>query len=331
MGPSWLGDMIMAQALFKVLKAKFACVIDVVAPEWSLPIVACMSEVNTSITMPAAGHGELALRKRYALAKQLRTAQYDQAIVLTNTWKSALIPFWAKIPNRTGWLGEFRFGLLNDVRYLNQKQLPTMMQRYVALGYDKNAELPIDHPYPSLKTDQATVLATLKKFDLVTGHKKIMALCPGAAFGPAKCWPAPYFAQVAQAKIAAGWEVWLFGSKQDEPIIDNIKGQLPRGCRSFAGKLQLAETVDLMSVVDVVISNDSGLMHLASSLNKYLLAIYGSTSPGFTPPFGQQAKIVIENLACSPCFKKTCPLQHHQCMNAITAERILTLLSKDGW
>lgn len=330
-GPSWLGDMIMSQALFKVLKDRFDCVIDVVAPEWSCPILDRMEEVSKSITLPIS-HGELALRQRYLLAKQLRGEGYSQAIVLTNTWKSALLPFWARIPRRTGWLGELRWGLLNDVRYLNKNKYPTMMQRYVALAYTKGEDIPTEHPYPAFKVNQATVLETLNKFNLVTGkNKKIMALCPGAAFGIAKRWPEHYFIKLAQNKINAGWEIWLFGSKQDLPVVERIQNQLPSNCKNFAGKLQLSETVDLISVVDVVISNDSGLMHMASGLNKYLLAIYGSTSSAFTPPFGAHAKIVTKKLPCSPCFKKVCPLKHHQCMNAITPEQILEILNKDGW
>ena len=330
-GPSWLGDMIMAQALFKTLKSRFDCVIDVVASEWSGAILDRMEEVNKSIIIPI-NHGELALLSRYKLAKQLRSEGYDQAIILTNTWKSALVPFLAKIPQRTGWLGELRCGLLNDVRYLDKKKLPTLMQRYVALAYSKAEEMPSEHALPRLMVQQQLVQKTLNKFN-ITGEsdKKILALCPGAAFGSAKRWPEDYFAAVAKEKIKAGWEVWLFGSKQDEPITMQVQQQLPQNYRNFAGKLQLGETVDLMSVVDVVISNDSGLMHMASSLNKYLIAIYGSTSPVFTPPFGSNATILAENLPCSPCFKRVCPLKHHQCMKAITPEQVLGLMDKDGW
>jgi heptosyltransferase-2 len=329
-GPAWLGDMIMAQALFKVLKNNSDCRIDVVAPAWSSPILARMPEVFKTITIPIK-HGELALGTRRRLAKQLRNEKYDQAIVLTNTWKSALLPFWAKIPLRTGWLGELRWGLLNDVRYLNKKKLPTMMQRYVALAYPRGAEIPTTQPMPMLAVAPALVQTSLNKFQLSVQNKKIMALCPGAAGGTAKRWPEQYYMQLAQAKIKDGWEIWLFGSEQDAPVTANIQQQLAKNCQNFAGKLQLAETVDLMSVVNVVISNDSGLMHMASSLNKYLIAIYGATSPKFTPPFGQHAKIVTNNLSCSPCFKKECPLKHHQCMHAITPEQILELLKKDGW
>ena len=330
-GPTWLGDMIMAQALFKVLKATPNCTIDVIAPEWSLPIVQCMPEVSNTIVQPV-GHGRLGLLPRYNMAKQLRQQQYDQAIVLTNSWKSALLPFWAKIPQRTGWLGELRWGLLNDVRYLDAKKLPTLMQRYVALAYRKNAAMPAQHPYPALTVEQAHAESTAQKFQVATKNKKILAICPGAAFGTSKRWPEHYFAKVAQSKIEQGWQIWLFGSGQDEPVLARISASLPpNSWHSFAGDVALAEKLALMSIVDVVLTNDSGLMHMASSLGKYILAIYGPTSPAYTPPFGKLANIISKQLSCSPCFKRTCPLKHHNCMQAILPEQILAKLTKDGW
>ena len=329
-GPSWLGDMIMSQALFKVLKNKFSCTIDVIAPEWSCPILDRMEEISKSITLPVV-HGKLGLKKRYILAKALEKENYDHAIILTNSWKSALIPFWSNIPQRTGWLGELRWGLLNDVRYLNKKKLPLMMERYVALAYSRGEHIPTEYPLPRLQIKEQEQAKVLTKFNIKDKNKKILALCPGAAYGSAKRWPENYFAEIANKKIQDGWDIWLFGSKQDIPVIDNVVQQISSKCYSFAGQLQLSKTVDLMSMTDIVISNDSGLMHMASSLGKYIVAIYGSTSPSFTPPFGKNARIVSENLSCSPCFKKDCPLQHHQCMKAIMPKQILDLLAKDGF
>ena len=205
-----------------------------------------------------------------------------------------------------------------------------MIQRYVALAYAKDESVPRQYPYPLLTVNSATTQELLIKFNVVAQGKKILALCPGAAYGSAKRWPANYFAELAKTKISEGWDIWLFGSKQDVPVVDSILQQLPERCYSFAGKLQLSETVDLMSVVHAVISNDSGLMHMASSLGKYLIAIYGSTSHTFTPPFGPTAKVITKSLSCSPCFKKDCPLGHHQCMTTITPQQIAELLNKDG-
>ena len=326
-GPSWLGDMVMAQALFKILKQQCDCIIDVLAPDWSRTILDKMpKEVANSISMPI-GHGKLALGERYKLAKALAKKQYDQAIVLPNSWKSALIPFWANIPKRTGWLGELRWGLLNDVRYLNKKALPQMVQRYAALAYAENEFKPNDIPYPELVIDNDQVEKLIKKLKLNIGNKKILALCPGAAFGTAKCWPVDYFADLAAKKITEGWQVFLFGSVHDAAVTNKIKAKLNNACIDFAGKISLSETVDLLSAATVVVSNDSGLMHVASSLHKSLIAIYGATSPKFAPPLSNNAKIIFQDLTCSPCAKRDCPLQHHKCMKDITPDRVLDLIN----
>ena len=165
-GPSWLGDMIMAQIVFKILKQQNeSCIIDVLAPEWSRPILDSMPEISQSITMPI-GHRVLALRKRFQLANSLSLNQYNRAIILTNTLKSALVPYWAKIPVRTGWLGEWRWGLLNDVRYLNKKRYPKMFQRYAALCYPKDKILPDMLPIPTLTASTKILLDTIDKFNL---------------------------------------------------------------------------------------------------------------------------------------------------------------------
>ncbi len=321
-GPSWVGDMIMAQTLFKLIKqADTYTQIDVLAPDWSLPVLQRMPEVSSIIAMPVK-HGEFGLSQRIAIARKLRNQGYTQAIVLANSWKSALIPLIAKIPIRTGWLGEMRWGLLNDVRYLRKKSLPKMVQRYAALGLDAQAALPNELPAPKLLAPVASAAKVLDKFAIDTS-KPILALCPGAAYGPAKRWPMEYFAQIAKQKIAAGWQVWFFGSNQDNLVIDNIRGQISATTISFAGKIDLLETIDLLSSVTAVVTNDSGLLHMAASLDKPLVAIYGSTSAEFTPPLGPKSKIVQEDLPCRPCFKRECPLRHLNCMYLIKPERVL--------
>lgn len=325
-GPSWVGDMVMAQALFKVLRQQQPTAqIDVLAPQWSLPVLERMPEINNIISLEIT-HGEFGLRKRFSLAKKLRADKYNRAIVLTNTWKSALIPWLAKIPIRTGWLGELRWVLLNDVRYLNKIQLPKMVQRYVALGLDANTKLPIEIPAPKLTAPEYSVAAVLKKFNLQC-DAPILALCPGAAYGPAKRWPEEYYVQVAEEKLAAGWQIWLFGSQQDEQVINNIQSKIPAPTISFAAKINLHETIDLLSSATAVVTNDSGLLHIAASLNKPLVAIYGSTSPLFTPPLGVKSKILTEDLPCSPCFARECKFKHLNCMYLIKPEKVLTALT----
>jgi heptosyltransferase-2 len=326
-GPSWVGDMIMAQTLFKLIKKTDPdSQIDVLAPDWSLPVLQRMPEISTIIAMPVR-HGEFGFMKRLAIARKLRYEGYTQAIVLANSWKSALIPFLAKIPVRSGWLGEMRWGLLNDVRYLNKKALPKMVQRYASLGLDATQSLPTELPTPRLLAPADSVAAVLNKF-AIDASKSILALCPGAAYGPAKRWPMEYFAQIAKQKIAAGWQIWFFGSNQDSIVIDNIRGQISADTISFAGKIDLLETIDLLSTVNAVVTNDSGLLHMAASLDKPLVAIYGSTSAEFTPPLGPKSKIVQEQLPCRPCFKRECPLRHLNCMYLIKPERVLAAITE---
>lgn len=316
--PSWVGDTVMAQSLLKLLTSKHQGLqIDVLAPEWSLPILGRMPEVSEAYGLDVP-HGKLQLSKRIKMARKLRKNNYQQAIVLPNSWKSALIPFLAKIPVRTGWLGEARWGLINDLRYLKKDKLPRMVERYVALGLDKNSSLPEDFPTPALSISK----------NIVAKQKKVLALCPGAAYGSAKRWPARFYANIAEQKIKSGWDVWLFGSNQDKPVIEEIQQLISSETRSLAGQIDLLQTVDHLAATDAVVTNDSGLMHIAASLNKPLVAIYGSTSPKFTPPLGKFSKILYQGISCSPCFKRECPLEHFKCMLDISPAKVLTALEE---
>jgi heptosyltransferase II len=325
--------MVMAQSLFMSLKISFpGCLIDVLAPGWSLPLLDRMPEVNKTIVMPL-NHGQFGLTGRIRLGRQLRSGCYDQAIVLPSSWKSALIPFFADIRLRTGYLGECRWGLLNDIRRLDKNALTMTVQRFVALGLPQNAPQPPGYQEPSLPVNKSGQDAVIQKFGLtVTG--KILALCPGAEYGPSKRWPAHYFATVAQAKIQQGWQVWLLGSEKDKDAAVAINKASLHQCLDFTGLTSLTEALDLISLADMVIANDSGLMHLAAALDKKLIALYGSSDPGYTPPLNAKARVVSLNLVCAPCFKRECPLyppghkDHTQCLTGIKPEQILELIGE---
>ena len=328
-GPSWVGDMIMAQSLFILLKqsAQIDLQIDVMAPTWSGALLERMPEVNKVIDMPL-GHGQLQLKSRYQLGKSLRQTHYDQAIVLPNSLKSALIPFWASIPKRTAYVGEMRYGLINDIRKLDKSRLSMTVQRFAALAYSKS-EMEIDRnillkniPIPALKVDSEKVTQALNKFQLNI-DKPILSLCPGAEYGPAKQWPARHYAALAKEKIKSGWQVWIFGSEKDKVIAESIVELLDHQAINLCGQTELAEAIDLMSVSQVVVSNDSGLMHMAAALNVKTVGIYGSSDPEFTPPLGEQCRMVNLKLSCSPCFKRTCPLQHTHCLENLQPELVL--------
>jgi heptosyltransferase-2 len=324
-GPAWIGDMIMAETLFKCLKKQYAdVIIHVLAPAWTLPLLERMPEVDLAIASPFR-HRKLDLIKRYRLGKTLRAENYDQAIVLQNSWKSALVPFFANIPKRTGWLGECRYFLLNDWRKLDKKKYPMMIERFMALGISKNKMLEKPYPIPSFSIDKHSVKQALDKYRLDL-KKPILALCPGAQYGEAKQWPPEYFATIALQKIQEGWQVWLFGSKDDQMITKKINAITREKCVDLSGKTSLSEAIDLLSCAKTVVANDSGLMHVAAALHLNLIAIYGSSAPEFTPPLSDNAKIISLNLSCSPCFKRQCPLKHFNCMKELKPKMILELL-----
>ena len=329
-GPSWVGDMVMAQTLFKSLKAQYpAAPIDVIAPPWSQPLLARMPEVREALDLPI-GHGEVKLALRRRLGKQLRVRDYRRAVVLPNSLKSALIPFFADIETRTGWRGEMRYGLLNDVRVLDKSLYPLMIQRFAALAYPPGAALPDPLPWPRLIADTANQHAALTAFSL-DRQRPILALCPGAEFGPSKRWPEQYYAAVAAEMIRRGWQVWLFGSANDRAVTQAIAAALPPDaaahCRDLAGATQLAQAIDLLALADAVVSNDSGLMHIAAALARPLVVVYGSTSPGFTPPLAEHAAVLSIPVDCGPCFKRECPLGHMKCMHGVTPGRVIDAVS----
>jgi heptosyltransferase-2 len=327
-GPAWVGDMVMAQSLFKLIKNNHpATVIDVLAPAWSLPLLSRMPEVNSGISMPLT-HGQLNLRQRYQLGKSLRPAHYDQAILLPNSLKSGLIPFFANIPKRTGWRGEMRFGLLNDLRHLDKKRYPLMIERFMALGLAAGEQLSGNYPLPALTYTATTQAAALANHQLSHPTKPVLALCPGAEFGPAKRWPEEYYAQVANDKLAQGWDVWILGSPKDNIAAEKIMALTDGRCVNLTGRTSLVEAVDLLSLAHAVVSNDSGLMHIAAALNKPLIAIYGPTSTTFTPPLHEHAKVLQLNLACQPCFQRECPLKHQRCMRDLQPAQVLGVLNE---
>jgi len=326
-GPAWVGDMVMAQTLFKLLKQRDPQVkIDVLAPAWSVPLLARMPEVTESLVMPL-GHGMLGFRERRRIGKQLREKNYQQAIVLPNSFKSALIPWWADIPIRTGWRGEMRYGVLNDLRVLDKTRYPLMIEQFMALGLPVNASLPKEPLLPELIISEKNREETLKNYQL-SATRPILALCPGAEFGPAKRWPEEYYATVANEKLRAGWQVWLFGSAKDQLVTEKIMALTDQQCINLAGKTRLEEAVDLLSLATAVVTNDSGLMHIAAALQKPLIAIYGPTSAAFTPPLDKQAKIISLSLTCQPCFQRVCPLKHHHCMTELQPQKILDAMAE---
>ena len=297
-GPSWVGDMMMSQSLYRTLKQLNPDIeIDVMAPSWCRALLAKMPEVSQAIAMPL-GHGEFALSKRYQLGKSLRENHYQQAIVLPNSFKSALIPYFAKIPKRTGWKGEMRYGLLNDLRKLNKQAYPLMVERYVALAYPKQEmhsakDIPQPILWPKLQVTMPEILETLTAFD-IPQDAPLIGFCPGAEFGPAKRWPDYHYATLADMIVKQHAKVLIFGSANDRQVGQQIMAKMTHSdqCINLAGKTQLDQAINLIAACKAVVTNDSGLMHVAAALDRPLVALYGPSSPDFTPPLSNKAEVI---------------------------------------
>ena len=323
-GPSWIGDMVMAQSLLITLKAKHSgCIIDVIAPNWSLSIIQRMPEVHEAISADVK-HGEFSFFQRRKLGLRLRKNKYTHAIVLPRSWKSALVPFFAKIAVRTGYKGEFRYGLLNNIRNYDKEILKQTVQRYVAHAYPDNFTAPPDTPFPSLMVDKDNQVKVLNDNGLNL-NKPVVCMMPGAEYGPAKQWPVKYYADLAGLLVSKGYQVWVLGSDKDRSSANEIESSTTDGVYSLCGNTALVDVVDLLACASSVVTNDSGLMHVAAAVGTYVNVIYGSSTPNYTPPLCQDSRksIFYLNLDCSPCFERVCPLKHTDCLNKIKPATVL--------
>ncbi len=323
-GPSWVGDMVMAQSLCMTLKASPDCAIDVLAPPWSLPLLERMPEVRRGLAL-AVGHGEFGLGARWRVGRELARTGYDQAILLPNSLKSALAPWFAGIPLRTGFRGEMRYGLLNDLRRLDKARLPMTVQRFVSLGLTPDSPLPAPLPHPRLRANTANQAPLLDRLGL-TMERPAVAFMPGAEYGPAKQWPLPHFAALARGLGERGRQVWILGSAKDREAGESIAGLAGPYVHNLCGRTALGDAIDLLDLCQAAVTNDSGLMHVAAALDKPLAALFGSSTPDHTPPLSDRAAIRYLRLECSPCFERTCPLGHTRCLRDITPDSVLAAL-----
>ena len=320
--PNWIGDALLAQPLFARLRKKLpGAVIDALAPTWTAPVLRRMPEINEVMAAPFA-HGELKLAARWRLGRSLRSRRYDEAIVLPNTLKSALIPFFAGIPLRTGFVGELRYGLLNLVHKLDEKRMPLMAERYAQLAEKPGTKPALPLPETKLAIDETNLIIALGRLGL-SRAKPIAAFCPGAEYGSSKRWPVMHFAALARRLVTLGCAVWLFGSEKDRAIGEEIAVASEGAATNLCGRTDLASAIDLLSLAEVVVSNDSGLMHVAAGVGRPVVALYGSSSPEHTPPRARTFRIVRTGIYCSPCFARDCPLGHFKCMNDLAPERVM--------
>jgi heptosyltransferase-2 len=327
--PNWIGDAVMAQPLLQLLRERDPQrPIDVLAPAWVAPVWRAMREVDTVLEAPFR-HGALQLRERREFAQRLRQRGYAEAYVLPNTLKFALIPWLARIPRRIGYRGEMRYGLLNVIHRDNRAAPRPMVSFYAALAeapapapVPVPARPPSALPRPALHVTNEQIAITLSRVGLRM-ESPLVVFAPGAEFGSAKRWPAAHFAQLATHVLRAhpDAQVVLLGSGKDKPVCDEIVALAPQ-VRTLAGATSLGDAIALIAGADAMVSNDSGLLHIASALNRPIVALYGPTDPEHAPPFSDVAVSLSLRLECSPCRQRECPLGHHRCMRDMTAEMV---------
>ncbi|MBC7453457.1 MAG: lipopolysaccharide heptosyltransferase II [Massilia sp.] len=325
--PNWIGDAVMAQPLLRQLKAVHpGRAIDVLAPPSVAPVWRAMAEVDSVLETPFR-HGALQLRERWKYARMLRARGYADAYVLPNTLKYALIPWLAGIALRVGYKGEQRYGLINRMHHDSVPPRP-MVAFYAALAQAPQAAPSAEPGPPRLQASGAQIAAANARAGIAL-DRPLLVFAPGAEFGVAKRWPARHFAALARSAFEADprTQLALLGSPKDKPACNDIAALIGSDAGAgfgaaatvfnLAGATSLDEAIALLARADAVVANDSGLMHIASALNRPVIALYGPTDPEHAPPLSDVAAALSLRLACAPCRQRTCPLGHHHCMEQL--------------
>ena len=316
----WIGDFVRCHSVVKLLRRRFPDrPVDVLATSLCAPLADYMPGVRQAIVFDLP-RSRLALRHQAQLAKRLRGRGYGAALVMPRTWKSALAPFLAGIPQRTGFVGEARFGLLNDCRW-GERKLPRMIDQCAALALPRGAALPAEWPKPELNVSPAEVAAWRQHRGLAAEGRPAVVLAPGAV-GPSKRWPASAYAAVARRLLGDGLAVWVVGGPGEKPIAQEIDGDTT--ARDLTGA-DLRDAILALAAATAAVSNDSGLLHIAAALGTPTVGIFGPTSPWHWAPLNPLAATIQADieLPCRPCHKPVCRLGHHRCMVEISADQVL--------
>jgi len=316
----WIGDFVRCHSVVKLLNARFpGRPVDVLSTSLCAPLTDYMPGLRRAIVVDLP-RSRIAMKDQLALARRLKRENYGNALIMPRTWKSALAPFLAAIPERTGFVGEMRFGLLNDLRR-GERRLPRMVDRCAALALPRQAELPPAWPLPELKVARAEIESWRREHGLAIDSRPVVVLAPGAV-GPSKRWPASAYAALARQLIADGFAVWVVGGPEEKTLAAEIIGETT--ARDLTGR-DLRNAILALAAAAVAVSNDSGLLHVAAALGTPAVGIFGPTSPWHWAPLNPLAATIESEskIECRPCHKPVCRFGHHRCMRDIAPDQVV--------
>ena len=321
----WIGDFVRCHTVVRLLNQRFpGHPIDVLTTSMVAPLLDYMPGVRKGIVVDLP-RTRLAFGQHRALAKRLRAEGYGRALIMPRTWKSALAPALAGVPLRTGFVGEARFGLVNDLRF-GERRLPRMVDRCATLALPEGAEAPSQWPLPELKVSATELRAWRERLGLALDGRPVVALAPGAV-GPSKRWPAAYYAELAQRLAAEGTRVWVIGGPGEREIAAQIVRSDRGDIRDLTGP-DLRNAILALAAASTAVSNNSGLLHVAAALGTAAVGIFGPTSPWHWAPLNPIAAVIetASQLPCRPCHKPVCRLGHHLCMRDISVDQVETAI-----
>ncbi|MBO0716903.1 MAG: lipopolysaccharide heptosyltransferase II [Rhizobiales bacterium] len=319
----WIGDFVRCHSVIKLLNSRFPDrPVDVLSTTLCSPLTDYMPGLRRAIVVDLP-RSRIALKHQWALARRLKREHYGSALIMPRTWKSALAPFFAGIPERTGFVGEMRFALLNDVRY-GERRLSRMVDRCAALALPPAAALPPAWPLPELKVARAEIESWRRAHGLASDDTPAVVLAPGAV-GPSKRWPASAYAALTRRLMAEGFAVWVVGGPEEKSLAAEIIGDTT--ARDLTGH-DLRNAILALAAAAVAVSNDSGLLHVAAALGTPAIGIFGPTSPWHWAPLNPLAATIEtkSKVECRPCHKPVCRLVHHRCMRDIPPEDVLAAI-----
>jgi heptosyltransferase-2 len=315
----WIGDFVRCHTVVRLLRQRFPSrPIDMLSTAMVAPLLDYMPGVRKGVVVDLP-RKRLAFGQHRALAARLRAEAYGQALVMPRTWKAALAPCLAGIPERTGFIGEARFGLINDLRF-GERGLPRMIDRCAALALPKGASLPAQWPLPQLAVPAPEVAAWRQRLGLAPDGRPVVAFAPGAV-GPSKRWP--YYGALARRLAAEGNWIWVIGGPGEKELAAEIVQTAKDDVRDLTG-FDLRNAILALAAADAAVSNDSGLLHVAAALGTPAIGIFGPTSPWHWAPLNPIAAVIetASELSCRPCHKPVCRLGHHRCMRDIPVEQL---------